>query len=164
MKYVNKLSILALALSVSAVATGKEISVSSKAGYHDAAVVPDKIKSECTELGMNFSESTKKYLDASGWQTSLAENVESLEAGVSIKLEIMNAMSAGNAFIGHQKSVAISASLYRDGKLVDTYRTSRNSAGGFGAGFKSSCDVLYRTVNTLGNDVAKWVNNKESRN
>jgi len=160
MKNVGKFSVLVFALGVSAVASAKEISLSSKADFHDAAVIPDKIKSECAELGMNFSASTKKYLEASGWQASLAENVETLEAGVSVKLEIMNAMSAGNAFLGHQKSVAISASLYRDGKLVDTYRTSRNSSGGFGAGFKSSCDVLYRTVNTLGSDVAKWVNTK----
>lgn len=160
MNCVNKFSVLVFALAASASAIGKDISVTSKAGFHDAVVIPEKIKSECTDLGLNFSQSTKKYLEETGWQASLAENVEAMASGASVKLEINNAMSAGNAFIGHQKSVAITAYLYRDGQLVDTYRGTRNSSGGFGAGFKSSCDVLYRTVNTLGNDVAKWVNTK----
>ena len=160
MKCVNKFSVLVFALSVSAVASGKDISVSSKAGYREADVISDKIKSECPDLGANFSQSTKKYLEETGWQATLAENVETIETGTTVKLEIMNALSAGNAFIGHQKSVAIVASLYQDGKLVDTFKGSRNSSGGFGAGFKGSCDVLNRTVNTLGKDVAKWVNSK----
>lgn len=160
MKCVSKFSVMALAFTVSAAAIGKDISVTSKAGYYDAVVIPEKIKAECVDLGANFSESTKKYLEEFGWQASLAENVESMQAGTAVKLEIVNASSAGNAFLGHHKSVAISASLYKDGQLVDTYRTSRNSSGGFGAGFKSSCDVLDRTVNTLGKDVAKWVSSK----
>ncbi len=160
MKRVSKLGLVVLAVGASSIAYGKDIAVTSKAEFHDAAIIPDKIKSECTELGSNFSQSTKKYLEESGWQVSLGENVESKASGSSIKLEIMNAMSSGNAFIGHHKSVAISAALYRDGKLVDTYTTTRDSAGGFGGGFKGSCTVLYRCVNTLGSDVAKWANTK----
>ena len=70
--------------------------------------------------------------------------------------------SAGNAFIGHRKSASVKAELYQDGKLIDSADYTRNSSGGFLGGFKGSCSVLEHTVNTLGNDVAKWLKKKHS--
>ncbi|MFV0478230.1 MAG: hypothetical protein ACK5ME_10395 [Parahaliea sp.] len=160
MKVAVKIGMIILAVSTGAVANDKEVSITSKAGFYDAAIIPDKIKNECTNLGANFSKSTKKYLEKAGWQVSLGENVETQTAGTSVKLEIMNAMSSGNAYIGHHKSVAISATLYRNGKEVDAYTATRDSGGGFFGGFKGSCAVLYRCVNTLGSDVTKWLGKK----
>lgn len=40
---------------------------------------------------------------------------------------------------------------------IDTYAGSRNSSGGIGGGFKGSCAVLERCVNTLGKDVDAWL-------
>jgi hypothetical protein len=139
-------------------AAGEAISVSSAAKYYDEKVISPKIVSECSSLGSQFSGFTKEYLEKEGWQVSLVDNVDSVGQGTKLKLEITNASSSGNAFIGHHKSVSISASLYKDGKLVDTLATSRDSGGGAFAGFKGSCAVLTRCVNTLGSDVAKWVN------
>ena len=75
-------------------------------------------------------------------------------------LTLTNATSIGNAFMGHRKSVTIEAILYEDGVEIDHYRGSRDSGGGFGAGFKGSCSVLGRCVKTLGKDVANWYNKK----
>ena len=77
--------------------------------------------------------------------------------GLSLSLAITNEVTAGNAFMGHSKSVSIEATLHRDGEVVDTYVGTRDSGGGFGAGFKSSCTVLKRCVNTLGKDGAGWL-------
>jgi hypothetical protein len=160
MKKVGIVSLLALILGLSVIAYGKDISVNTKADFHDAAVIPGNIKTECTDLGSNFSQSTKKFLEESGWKVALTDSVESRTEGIAVKLEILNAFSSGNAFVGHHKSVTITATLYRDGKVVDTYTATRRSGGGVWAGFKGSCEVLDRCVNTLGNDVAKWVNTK----
>ena len=71
------------------------------------------------------------------------------------------ALSGGNAFVGHHKSVSILATLYKDGHAIDSYTTTRSSQGGLLAGFKGSCSVLYRCVDTLGSDISRWVNSKQ---
>lgn len=161
MKYSIINSSLAIALTAScslAFAEPKQITISEEAAYYDAKVIPSNIKSECTGLGRQFSESTQNYLSQSGAQISRAADIP--KEGYGIELLIVNASSTGNAWSGHRKSVSIEANLFLNGELVDTYQGTRNSGGGFGAGFKGSCEVLRRCVNTLGKDVSKWVKNK----
>ncbi|XPF93516.1 hypothetical protein ACM9HF_16030 [Colwellia sp. RE-S-Sl-9] len=146
-----------LACNFYAVANDKAINVSEVAQYYDEKVIQSNIINECTQLGAQFSTSTKKYLEKNGWSVKLEPELDESNKEQTLQLEIVNASSSGNAFIGHRKSVSIEAKLYQDGKLVDSYRGMRNSSGGFAGGFKSSCSVLARCVNTLGNDVAKWL-------
>lgn len=136
------------------------ITISSQAQYEDDRVIATNILEECTELGAQFSDSTQKFLEKYGWDVSKTIDEEAGNEGRYLKLEIVDAISAGNAFIGHRKSVAISAELFENGELVDTFSATRDSGGGFMGGFKGSCSVLHRCVNTLGNDVAKWVRRK----
>ena len=49
--------------------------------------------------------------------------------------------------------------LYKDGQQSAKFVARRNSSGGMGAGFKGSCDVLERSVNAIGKDVAAWLQN-----
>ena len=151
------LGFVLLAFSLGAFANEKTISISSNASYYDEKIIASNIKTECSELGQQFSEATKRYLEAENWKVNFVDNAGKATKGTSIKLQITNAVSAGNAFMGHSKSVAILAELYKDGKLIDSYTASRNSGGGFAGGFKGSCSILHRCVNTLGSDVAKWL-------
>lgn len=151
------LGLVLLAFSLGVFANEKTISISSKASYYDEKIIPSNIKSECSELGEQFSEATKKHLEANNWKVTFEEDAGKSSQGTSIKLQITNALSSGNAFVGHRKSVTILAELYKDGQLIDSYTTSRNSSGGFAGGFKGSCSILHRCVNTLGSDVAKWL-------
>jgi len=143
-----------------ALAGDRSVAISSTVDYTDPGIIPGNILSECSQLGPSFSSSTEKYLKENGWQVLPLNSEPSPGAGKQLKLQVANAFSAGNAFTGHRKSVSIIAELYQDGQLVDTYRQTRNSSGGFAGGFKGSCSVLYRCTNTLGNDVAKWMANK----
>ena len=145
---------------VGAMAAGRSVAVSSTVNYQDQDIIPGNILSECGQLGSSFSSSTEKYLRDNGWQVSALNGEPAAGTGKQLKLQVANAFSAGNAFTGHRKSVSIIAELYEDGQLVDTYRQTRNSSGGFAGGFKGSCSVLYRCTNTLGNDVAKWMADK----
>ena len=151
------LGFLLLAFCFGAFANEKTISISSEASYYDEKIIPSNIRTECSELGEQFSQATKKYLESNNWKVNLDDDAGKTSKGTSIKLQITNALSSGNAFIGHRKSVTILAELYKDGKLIDSYTTSRNSSGGFAGGFKGSCSILHRCVNTLGSDVAKWL-------
>jgi len=159
---INKilLSTLLLTNCVFAHAADKKITISNAATYYDEKIIQSNIRSECGTLGAQFSQNTKINLEKNGWAVALSENPQNLNEGTQLKLMISNALSDGNSFIGHHKSVSIIAELYKDGKLIDTFNTTRNSGGGFGAGFKNSCSVLERCVTTLGKDVAQWLKSK----
>lgn len=152
---VVSLFLASMFFSASGSAAEREITISESATYYDEKIIAPNIRSECTNLGRQFSESTKKYLSEKGWAVDRSDELP--DTGMALNLVITNAHSGGNAWSGHKKSVSIEVEMYRDGELVDTYEGIRNSSGGFGGGFKGSCDVLKRCVNTLGKDVAKWL-------
>lgn len=137
------------------------VQVAMTVPYAENGNIPLNVKQECTNLGSNFSNSIVKY--ANEYNVAM-EQVQDLtptnHQGALVEAEITSVYSSGNAFIGHSKSATIQAKLYINGKLVDTFNATRNSGGGFMGGFKGSCAVLYHTVNTLGNDVAKWLTNQ----
>lgn len=150
--------VLALIFSAATLANeATSLVISSKADYYDEKVIASNILNECTNLGLKLSDSTLLNLEKQGFTVSTASDISDQAEGMSLKLTIVNAVSAGNAFLGHKKSVSVEAQLYKDGKLLDTFNRTRNSGGGFGAGFKGSCTVLHRCANTLGKDVAGWM-------
>ena len=139
--------------------SGGSILIQHSTPYNEHSVVADKIKSECHQLGNQLSNSLTKY--ATKYNLPLKQVNTSLpEQGNVVKLTIDNVFSSGNAFIGHRKSATVTAQLFVDGKMVSETQKTRNSAGGFLGGFKGSCSVLAHTVNTLGNDIAKWLSKK----
>jgi hypothetical protein len=136
--------------------SGGSIIIQQSTPYSEHSVVADKIKSECNQLGNQLSNSLTKY--AIKYKLPLKQVNASLpEQGNVVKLTIDNVFSSGNAFIGHRKSATVTAQLFVDGKMVSETQKTRNSAGGVLGGFKGSCSVLAHTVNTLGNDIAKWL-------
>ena len=156
------LSILLIS-SFQTLADEKIINVDTVAQYHDEQVIQSNIINECTQLGTQFSTSTKKYLEKNGWSVNFNSNADEKIDGTKLELKIINAMSTGNAFTGHRKSVSIEAKLFKDGNFIDSYKATRSSGGGFLGGFKGSCAILAHCVNTLGNDVSKWLKKSDKK-
>lgn len=125
--------------------------------YVDASVIDQRIVAECVELGANLSKATQAFGERYGVEVVRQKEVDTQAPGTTLVVKIASATSGGNAFLGHHKTVSVKAELYQDGKMVSSTLKTRNSSGGFGGGFMGSCDVLDRTVNTLGSDVIKWV-------
>ena len=94
-----------------------------------------------------------------GIEVNLADSVSTSAPGRNLVVEISDAVSSGNAFIGHRKFVEVRGSLWEDGKKIGSFRGQRSSGGGAFAGYKSSCAVLGRCVKTLGKDIAGWLSN-----
>lgn len=138
------------------------IYINSLSGFSDNAQVPNNVRQECHGVFSKLSDAVVKYGNAQGLKVQSNPQVTTEQQGKVVKVSITGMYSAGNAFIGHRKSASVKAELYQDGKLVDTTDYTRNSGGGFLGGFKGSCAVLEHTVNTLGNDVAKWLKAKNS--
>lgn len=133
------------------------VDLAEVAPYYDETMIPSNIKQECVNLGRTLSESTQRYGSEYGVKFLRKNAVAPSGAPQVLVLRIVSAVSSGNAFIAHNKQVSVRTDLYKNGKLLGSDTMARSSMGGFGAGFKSSCSVLGRTVNTLGSDVALWV-------
>jgi hypothetical protein len=136
---------------------GIDIAMASAIPYLDEGNIADNIVNECKGLGLALSSSVSRRSKAQGFNVNRDEHFDATKSKQALDIKIVSAVSGGNAFIGHHKSVSIRAELYRDGKLVSKVSKTRDSSGGFGAGFKGSCSVLERSAETLGADVAKWL-------
>ena len=115
--------------------------------------ISQAVKQECA-LGDELADSVKEYATE---PVEFTAGEPDMSQGRVLKLEIVDAVSMGNAFIGHQKSTRVRGALYQDGQKVASFKARRNSMGGAFAGFKGSCSVLGRTIKVLGQDIGKWL-------
>ena len=148
--------------AAAATADKETILINSLSGFSDNAQIPANVREECHGVFSKLSDAVVKYGNSQGLKVQADAGVTPEQQGKVVKVSITGMYSAGNAFIGHRKSASVKAELYQDGKLLDSADYTRNSGGGFLGGFKGSCAVLEHTVNTLGNDVAKWLKNNHS--
>lgn len=134
--------------------------INSFSTFSEDAKVATNIQQECHAVAATLSDAVIKYAKEQKITVKGSPDITPEQSGKVIKVSITDMYSGGNAFIGHRKSASVRAELFQDGKLIDKAEYTRNSMGGFLGGFKGSCSVLEHTVNTLGNDVAKWLKRK----
>ncbi|MDV3469096.1 hypothetical protein RZA67_10195 [Stenotrophomonas sp. C3(2023)] len=154
MKPVYPLALLGLVLAAPACAA--DIRVNQPVPYAENAIIAEAIKAEC---GIGTTLSVELATKANALGNTLIEGAVGADSGAgrSLKLEFVEAQSAGNAFIGHFKSAAVRGELYEDGTRVATVTARRISRGGALGGFKGSCAVLDRVVTAIAGDLATWL-------
>ena len=152
-----KFSTIAIAVLLAPIclAAADTFTISPKADWGETDRVADNIKTEC-DLPAFQADCVLKNLKEKGVAASLAGKDEIPAAGYYLQLRIVDAVSSGNAFMGHRKSVSLSTRLFLNGTEVSKTVKSRDSMGGVGAGFKGSCAVLRRCCEALGKDIAAW--------
>ncbi|ROP79769.1 hypothetical protein EDF74_0831 [Stenotrophomonas rhizophila] len=133
-----------------------EIHVQDPVPFNESAIIAENIKAEC-RMGAQLATALGKSAPAHGNTIVFGSDPVNTGSGHALKLELVEAQSAGNAFTGHFKSAAVRGVLFENGQQVATVTARRVSRGGAFAGFKGSCDVLERTVNAIGNDLAIWL-------
>lgn len=154
-----KKSIWLVLTALAAASAQAEVRIAESIPYQDESMIDHRITSECTAIGSIMSESLAGTAQEKGIE--VVRTADDLAAGGDYaKIEIVNAVSYGNAFIGHAKGITVSAELFRNGKSVHKTSFNRNSGGGFFGGFKGSCAVLNRTAKVLGKDMAVWLKQK----
>lgn len=126
--------------------------------FTDPGLIKEAILTDCN-LPAKLVQFIKAYAIENGMTVEVVENAAGKKEGQVLLVEIVDAVSAGNAFTGHRKSTTVRGSLVQDGKEVASFTGRRVSGGGFGGGYKGSCSVLGRTVKALGKDIASWVRN-----
>lgn len=158
MKSTHRCLVAALALlAASGAANAQTVVVPNPVPYAESADIQKKILDECTELGPQFSQFIKDYAGENAVEVSFGD--ASSDTGRVLRVEITNALSQGNAFLGHSKSTSSRGTLFENGAKVAGFRATRNSMGGAFAGYKGSCSVLGRTVKAMGMDIGQWLAN-----
>jgi hypothetical protein len=147
----------ALAAALASSAQAQDVTVAHSIGYADESEIASNIRSECTALPTQLSDFTRQYAAGKGVTVHQVDEVSSQAPGRVLLMRIDEAVSMGNAFVGHQKYSRISGELYEDGERVSGFRARRNSMGGAFGGYKGSCSVLGRTMRALGRDVGEWL-------
>jgi hypothetical protein len=144
------ISIVLLTGSFVGFAAADPVIIQSTIPYAADAKVAQKVRNECVELGAEFGE---KY----EVEVQLSDTLDPSAKGRVLQMEITEAVSQGNAFIGHRKFSSARGTLYENGEKVASFEALRQSGGGAFAGYKGSCSVLGRTVKAMGKDVAQWL-------
>lgn len=124
--------------------------------FAEEAEVSQKIRTECVKLQGQLPAYTAQFGREFGVEVELVD-APAPSQGRVLQLEIYEAVSMGNAFIGHQKFAKVRGTLFEDGQRVAAFRGMRNSMGGAFGGYKGSCSVLGRTMKALGKDIAQWL-------
>ena len=161
--FVHALAVIALGVAGLLVAGGGReaaaapVVIAAAIPYDEGADIQDKVRLECTELNAQLSTFVQEFARAKGVEVVVGD--PATDTGKVLRMSITNAISQGNAFLGHSKSSSSRGALYEDGRLIASFRATRNSMGGMFAGYKGSCSVLGRTVRAMGEDIGSWLAN-----
>lgn len=146
-------AIAALAIGTSGAAAAQNVTIQKPVPYSEDNDIADNIKTEC-RIGEQLSDFLK---ESAGVPVSFASGALDTSKGRVLQLEVTDAVSMGNAWMGHQKYTKVRGSLYENGKKVASFKARRNSMGGAFAGYKGSCSVLGRTVKAIAQDIGGWL-------
>ncbi|NCT66508.1 MAG: hypothetical protein GXC76_02565 [Rhodanobacteraceae bacterium] len=156
MQRVIRTAVIAAVAMFSAAASAEVVKVPASVPYAEDSDVAGNIKRECP-LSSQLSEFIVEFSRKKGVAVETVAETQPTMPGRVLVVEIRDATSSGNAFVGHHKATSVRGALYQDGTKVASFRGRRDSMGGAFAGFKGSCSVLGRTVKALGGDIAEWL-------
>lgn len=161
MSKLSRSALILLAFTAAPAVLAQSVQVARSAPYAEDADIQRKVREECTELNTQLPQFTQEFARENGLQVDLVDTLDTSAEGRVLQLEIVEAVSMGNAFIGHQKYSRVRGALFENGEEIADFRGRRNSMGGAFAGYKGSCSVLGRTVKALGKDIAQWLANPQ---
>lgn len=125
--------------------------------FNENAGVPEAVEKECNLL-KELSEKIKTA--AAGQYASISEGSSAAAGNADVlSIEIINLVGPGGGAWSGGKSLMIKGELTRKGKNAGGFKALRVSGGGFWGGYMGTCAILHRCVNTLGEDVAGWLQN-----
>ena len=133
---------------------GKTIYIKPEIIYTSNSRVSTAIKQECT-IPQALSENIVKKAIVQGINIEVKRDIK--PSDIELKIEIIDAVSAGNAAIGHNKFMVIKGTLVKGNTKYSSYEAARLSGGGYFGAYRSSCSVLARITKALGQDTAGWL-------
>lgn len=126
--------------------------------YTSNSRVSTAIKQECT-IPQTLSKHILEKTANKGINVQAKQKISSKE--LELKIEILEAVSAGNAAIGHSKYIVIEGYLTKNNVKYQSFKAARHSGGGAFGAYRSSCSVLGRITSALADDIANWLINPQ---
>lgn len=154
----HTISIILLSLISPLLLASNTVTMISNVPYSEDSRIKANIINECTALGTKLSSFAQQFGKKMGVDIELKDSIDTTQGRV-LQVEITDAMSRGNAFVGHSKYMDIEGTLWENGQEVASFTATRVSGGGFMGNYKGSCSVLGRCSKALGKDVATWLKN-----
>ena len=148
----------AAAPAAPAAAGATKVIIGREMSYVNALEISQAILAEC-QLPQQGAQMLVSAMRAAGFEPVVDDVAAQAGKGRVLLVQISDAVSGGNAFIGHRKQVKVRGRLLQDGKEVASFSGVRGSMGGAFAGFKGSCSVLYRCLEALSSDISTWMKN-----
>ncbi|MGQ0587434.1 MAG: hypothetical protein ACT4PK_09570 [Gammaproteobacteria bacterium] len=134
----------------------KAVVIPAAVAYTNKDVIDSAIVAECN-LPQKASDLLMQKLGKAGIEGKAVDQPKSDSGDNVLLLEIASAQSGGSAFVGHFKGVTVTGKLFQKGKQVGSFVATRKSSGGAFGGFKGSCAVLGRCVDTITKDITGWL-------
>lgn len=150
------LAFAVLSVFVAASVQAQALMVQRPVPYSEDGEVSAKIREEC-KIDEQLADFLQEFAKKEGIEVGFSQGPVDPAKGRVLDLRITNAISMGNAFMGHQKSTSVAGTLYEGGRKVAAFKARRQSMGGAFGGYKGSCAVLGRTVKVIAQDVAGWL-------
>ena len=127
----NGTAIVAAALLGSAIQSGASaqsttVYMTQLAPYADARQIDKAVLTECP-LPVQQAELIVTQAAKAGITVVRDDEAAKAGKGRVLQVEIVNAISSGNAFVGHRKQVSIKGKLFEDGKEIGDFVGRRSS-------------------------------------
>jgi hypothetical protein len=140
-----------LTFVASSVSAGEALMLVSPAEYKDGIMVSDAVRAEC-ELPDKVPAYIVEAVEDDSEVTLADASVGT--SGRVLRVMIDDVMVSG---FGGPKALTISGELRENGKVIGTIRARRTTSGGAFGAFQGVCGMLRRCANTLGKDIAAWL-------
>ena len=124
--------------------------------FNEDADIAKAVRDEC-KLEDELPDAIAAAAKDDGLTVDISADAATTGPGRVLELEIYEAVSDGNAFMGHHKSMGVKGKLYQGGEVIGSFKDRRISMGGAFGQFKGNCSVLTRITNELGKDVGTWL-------
>jgi hypothetical protein len=145
-------------LSPVAASAGGTLTILKPIDYDADAVVRQAIRDECG-VQTNLPDFVASFAQPNFSDIQFSDKLTSSSPGRALFITVTNITETGNSFTGKQKSMTIKGELREKGKVIGSFRGSRNTMGGFMGGYKGHCAFVGRCAKALAKDVAAWLNN-----
>ncbi len=109
--------VVAAAVVTAGAAMAGPTAVMAEVPYASEGVFPENVVRECTQLGTKIASFTKQFTDENGTAVELVPAIDFSSAPSALRIEIVDVVSRGNAFLGHNKSMAVKLELLAAGKV-----------------------------------------------
>lgn len=142
-------------MSVSAHAETGTVTVLSPVPFAEASGASSDVKASCT-----LDTRLPGFIEAAarGGVKVVVGSASAADAkGKVLHLEITNVLGTGGGAWSGAKSVTVRGELKENGKVIGSFTAARFSGGGAFGGFKGTCAILGRCIQTLGKDIARWL-------